>query len=147
MKQSYALVIALIVLGGCTSSAGNFVEDSSLDQAMMASNTVSRLVAIYPPAKTKIVMRQETPDTFGRNMVLDLRGRGYAVAEYVEPTVASKRPLPPAEEGTVVLQYVVDRADANLYRVRITAGKYVLTGAFSVCDGKTVSAGKWTRME
>jgi len=122
---------------------GNYVKDQvGFNNAQLAEETVAKLVALYPPAKTKFQLKQESADPFGSVFVKGLRDRGYAVAEF-DKNAKEAPPLSDAE----ILTYLVDHAGDDLYRVTVTVGDAAISRAYSVEQGALVAAGSWARKE
>src|SRR5688572_17107172 len=89
MRKMIALALALALLqfslSGCATPAlyGNFLHPSAtLDQQRLAGEAVKQLSALYPPAKTRLELQQDTPDVFGATLVKALREQGYALVEF-----------------------------------------------------------------
>ena len=155
MTKLACITLLIASLAGCatrdadTSSAyGNFVQNSpaACDQKM-AEDAVKRLVAMYPPARTRFDLQQSTSDAFGTALVASMRGKGYALMEY-KPAPGSQdlatpngqRPVPakaPAAgaiakptAATLSLRYILDLDQgSNLYRVTLLVDNQTLTRA------------------
>lgn len=148
-----ALACALAALGGCATPSpyGNFVRGAaaSFEQAI-AADAVGQLAALYPPANTRLDLRQATPDGFGTSLVQGLRARGYAVGEQGRPMQARPGPAAasaPAAPG-LPLRYILDQVgDPDLYRVTLSIGSRALTRAYLMRGGTAHAAGAWARME
>lgn len=169
MRKLIVATLFLIGLSGCaTSQYGNFVKDQpSLDQQVIATDTVKKIVELYPPAKTRFELLQATPDAFGSALVRGLRDRGYALMEFDEKaakasqneqSIHSTRTAPNVgksvtQNGThtgsgLPLRYVVDQfSGTNMYRVTILVGQESLTRPYSKESEGIVPAGYWVRKE
>jgi hypothetical protein len=151
------VMTALLVAGlaGCASTGpyGNYA-DASLDRNQtMVEATVSKLVALYPPAQTRFNLQQPTTDAYGAALVQAMRDKGYALLEYA-PQGQGSAASSAAASATVAapgldLRYVVDApASTNLYRVTVLVGAQSISRAFTVApDGKLYPAGAWVRKE
>lgn len=141
-----ALILTLAFCG-CTTTTpyGNFVDDPNpgLDQDKMAADVVTRLVTLYPPARTRLALHQSTPDRFGQALVDKLRARGYALLEREQPQTQ------PAETNgsNQPLHYVLDQVDGNLYRVTLIIGDRTMTRPYLQQEDTTIAAGYWTYQE
>ncbi|MGL5292117.1 MAG: hypothetical protein ACRC9T_09365 [Vibrionaceae bacterium] len=163
------IIIALVCFGlaGCAPQLqfGNFIEKPAvLDQELLASDTIKKIIELYPPGKTRFELQQPVPDLFGLALVRGLREHGYAVLEFSpeisriaehKPSANSKSyPLDrghvPArtEPVTLPLHYVVDQlAGTELYRVSIKAGNNSLSRAYLQKSAGTAPAGSWAFKE
>ena len=173
MTKLACITLLIASLAGCatrdadTSSAyGNFVQNSpaACDQKM-AEDAVKRLVAMYPPARTRFDLQQSTSDAFGTALVASMRGKGYALLEYKPApgsqdlaTANGQRPVPakaPAAgaiakpaAATLSLRYILDLDQgSNLYRVTLLVGNQTLTRAYLAQNGSALPAGAWIRKE
>ena len=169
-KLAFATLLAASLAGCAThdsttsSPYGNFVQDSpAACDRTMAADAVKRLIAVYPPARTRFDLRQVTPDAFGTTLVASLRARGYALLEY-QPEQKSQDPLEPTGQApapaagaaatikpsipALALRYVLDLdAASNLYRVTLLVGTQSLTRAYLAQNGSVTPAGAWVRKE
>ena len=150
-RIAIAALLALLLAGCATSSGpyGNFVQ-SGLDQKKLARDAVKQLAVLYPPAKTRFVLKQATPDGFGLALVATLREQGYAVVEY--PQEAKAEGLASQASARVApalpLGYILDHAgDPEVYRLTLLVGPQSLTRAYLAQNGSFVPAGQWVRKE
>ena len=84
MKMLFGIVV-LSLCGGCSTpepSSGNITGAHS---AELVRDAVSVMLEVYPPARTRLALVRKADDGFGNGLTEELRLRGYAVAEYVEP--------------------------------------------------------------
>lgn len=147
MRKIMTVLFFAAALAGCATTGadldqyGNFIATTDVgDQQQLAYSAAAKLATLYPPAKTQLELLQPTPDMFGQTLVLALRDHGYALVEY--------NPASPASTGTgLPLRYVLDRPDANLYRLTLLVGNQSLTRPYSVQDGSLAPAGNWMRKE
>lgn len=160
MGKFTTLALFALSLGGCATSTapapagyGNFVAaaDVAADKAI-ASDVASKLVVLYPPARTRFNLRQPTPDVFGARLVATLRSKGYAVAESkaVLPTAASPgvTTMAPEQSADLALAYVVDQPlDSGIYRVTVLVNSQSLSRLYQAKEGGVAAAGYWIRKE
>lgn len=153
MRQ--ALLISALVLGlaGCTSTSpyGNYSAAPAVHDKAMATDAVSHLVSIYPPALTHWNIGQPTEDNFGMTLVELLRSRGYSVTEYapdIKHNAASDTHK--TDSSGLDLHYVVDSLapTTDLYRVTVVVGGQPISRAYTQQKNGTVAAaGSWARKE
>ena len=171
MTKLACITLLIAGLAGCAtqgpvtrSSYGNFVHDSpaACDQRM-AEDAVKRLMAMYPPARTRFDLQQVTTDAFGTALVASMRSKGYALMEY-KPAPGSPDPATPKGQApvpapaagaiartlaaTLSLRYILDLDQgSNLYRVTLLLGNQSLTRAYLAQNGSALPAGAWVRKE
>ncbi len=152
------LVLAVWVLGGCATGRpyGNFVAASAaLDQPALAAQATRQLAALWPPARTRVALKQPTADTFGTALVGQLRAAGYAVQEAGPAAAAASAapgtaPVDPAgtTSETLPLRYVLDHdAGTDLYWLTLAVGEQSITRAYLAQGGTARPAGAWVRRE
>jgi hypothetical protein len=139
MNSILTAAVLALVLAGCATPRnealqGNYLP-AGVDQARLAADTVRQLVALYPPARTQLVLQQPARDPFGAALLQGLRASGYAVQE------GGKAP-----EGTLPVRYVADQAGA-VVRVMVAVGSQALTRAYVPQGNALVPAGAWARKE
>lgn len=156
------LVTALITaLAGCAGNSpyGNYSDAPAVYGKAMASDTVTHLVTMYPPALTRWNIMQPAEDAYGTALIGFLRLRGYGVKEYTPE--ATKRVLPTTQAQTqpvhqavltpgVDLRYVVDSLApaADMYRVTVMVGRQPISRAYiPQKNGTVAAAGSWVRKE
>lgn len=144
--------MCVFVLGGCAlldvdEQYGNFIPASAAaaDQRPLAHEAVQQLVTFYPPARTRLELRQPTPDAFGQALLQLLRERGYALLEFNpvdDPTIE------PVTSAGLPLRYVLDGMDGtgteNMYRLTLLVGDQSITRPYLAQDGRFVPAGYWS---
>jgi hypothetical protein len=165
----FAFAALLASLNGCashdpaSSSYGNFVPDSpAASDQKMAFDAVQRLIAVFPPARTRFDLQQVTSDAFGTALVAALRSNGYALLEYPPSSAvpgASDLAAPTGQatasavntkssSTALALHYVLDfDKAAQLYRVALLVGNQSLTRAYLAQNGSVAAAGAWVRKE
>lgn len=149
-----ATIALLAALSGCASKPyGNFLENAPLStNQQLAADSAKQLIAVYPPASTRLNLVHEAPDAYGRSLVATLRARGYALQEVTDKATASEASKPatatayPAGSG-LALSYVIDNLDTDLYRVTLSVGSQTLTRAYVAQKNTVRAAGEWTRKE
>lgn len=159
MRKIVYVTLLVLALSGCatTSPYGNYLaEPARVNQSQLATEAVTLLVDLYPPALSRFELQQPTPDAFGQSLVKRLRESGYAVLE-LEPkqgrpteAVAGQEPIAsvPSPAQSYMLRYVVDNAgDSNLYRLTLLVGTQSLTRPYLHQNGELLPAGYWVRKE
>lgn len=134
------------LVAGCASSPyGAFLAETApapLDG--ISSDAVRKLAARWKPAKTRLAIQHTAKDAFGESFVGALRAQGYAVLEFVNPPRQAVNEAPVAEPGDAVpLSYVLDRS-GDFYRLKLVAGREVLSRAYLVNAGQFAPAGAWS---
>lgn len=144
-KISCLLIFTLTTLSGCTATHENLNGQApgALTQ-IMAQDSARQLAALYPPARTRLELKQSSKDAFGRSLVDSLRQKGYSLAEagtngpHSTPKTSSELPL----------QYVMDNPIKNsLYRVSIRVGGQSISRAYILKKGQLTPAGFWVNQE
>lgn len=158
MRTLAALLLVGIGLAGCANrhahaTYGNFIDvPEKFDGKVMAEDVAGKMVALFPPARTSIKMRQTTLDAFGTTLTATLRRKGYALAEF-DPggrTVSQEAGAPsrPPATDNLALAYLVDQPlDAGLYRLTVLINEQSLSRLYRAKDGSLVPAGYWVRKE
>lgn len=143
---------AALVLTGCatmpqTAPQGNFLPDY-IDQAKLAGEAVHQLVALYPPASTRMALQHAAADKFGMALIRGLRNSGYAVQE-AAPGAQRKHDAAPAKGGDALpLRYVADPVGStSLVRITVAVGSQSLTRLYTAREGAVFPAGTWVRKE
>ncbi|MES2538243.1 MAG: conjugal transfer protein TrbH [Pseudomonadota bacterium] len=148
MRHFFLAALFGAALAGCAtppSPYGNFIPGAAEAQhRKIAADTVTQLLAVYPPASTRFDLQHVTPDVFGGALVEALRTRGYALHEF-QPAPAA---LVTTSAPGLPLRYVLDQtADARLVRVTLLVGHQSLTRAYLAQNGSMMPAGAWVRKE
>jgi hypothetical protein len=159
---SAVVVTALAGLAGCATQGpyGNYAGVSLDANKTMADATVTQLVSLYPPARTRFNLQQPTTDAYGAALLTALRDKGYSVLEY-SPQAQSAAAMSASDAATanaltaatstpgLALRYVVDSPESmSLYRVTVQVGPQSISRAFAVAtNGKLYPAGAWVRKE
>ena len=133
------LIISALILGvlsGCASQYGNYTIIPELGNAQIAADTALELALLYPPASTHLVLSQSTKDSYGAELVKNLRERGYALEDSSAATSSSNK-----------FAYIVDQIGENLYRVQISINSQVLSRVYMNSSKGVTPAGFWTRKE
>ena len=144
--KKYALMMTVSVLTGCTTmqpNVGNFTEILPAADEVIATDAVSKMVELYPPAKTELVLQHPATDSFGIIFISTLRGEGYALAEYAEPDATEET----ADEiGQGDLSYILDNiADTELYLLKIKVGNSSITRPYKMVGETVTPAGYWVQ--
>ena len=154
MRKFALLALLLVGLAGCASTSspyGSFIQNmGAANDKTMADDVVKKLVAVYPPARTRFNLQHATPDAFGASLIESMRANGYALLEFKpEPAAdaAAPAPIKPVPTG-ISLSYILDQAgDADLYRVTLLIQNQSLSRVYQIKDGMVYPAGYWIRKE
>jgi type IV secretion system protein TrbH len=165
MRKLMISAVVLAALGGLAGCAtqgpyGNYAGASLDANKTMADATVTQLVSLYPPARTRFNLQQPATDAYGAALLAALRDKGYSVLEY-SSQAQSAAAISASEAATanaltaatstrgLALRYVVDSPESmSLYRVTVQVGPQSISRAFVVpTDGKLYPAGAWVRKE
>ncbi len=136
----------------------------------IASDAVTRLASLYPPARTQFNLEAHTSEGFGSLFAEKLRAKGYAVSESApaktafgtlfpgdtfnevyspKPSIAATHVVPafPPAPG-IALRYVLDHSSTgDLSRITLKVGNSLLARAYLAIDGTIAPAGAWTYRE
>jgi hypothetical protein len=159
MAKRIVLCLMLTALGACQtmtppeSNQGAAQMTAPTEGKAIALDVVKKLVILYPPARTRFDLRQTASDNFGRELVEQMRSKGYAIEEY-KPASAQKPPLAQAATGTnagapaTSFAYFIDQAsDSGIYWVTLTIDRHSLTRAYQAGAGSISPASYWVRKE
>ena len=174
------LILSALVLGllsACASHYGNYTKIPERDNAQMADDAAKELVSLYPPASTHLMLAQSIKDSYGAELVKQLRENGYAIEDGDSlfsstasiPTASSDKPdlskkHTNAEQSPSVpatkaagsdsaqgvnrsIGYIVDQLEVGLYRVTIEIDSKVLSRVYMSSRNGILPAGSWTRKE
>jgi len=154
------VLFILAALSGCASKSdyGNFIaQDLIANQSELAIDTAKQLERLYPPAKNHLLLQQETPDTFGKALVVALRKAGFAVQELnpkgekvspESPPALRIMPRHPKDPKRWRLAYIVDQAgEPDLYYMTLKLNHQVLTRLYRLDDNRFIAAGDWVRKQ
>jgi hypothetical protein len=151
MNKFVILSILAFLLVGCATTKpsiyGTFIESSDMEAETMATDAVKQITELYPPASTKIYVKQETPDAFGMALINGLRKKGFALLEYKDNTQASAGQLVFTAESGMPLYYILDQAGDSLYRLTILVGTQSISRPYLAQNGTVVPAGCWMHKE
>lgn len=138
-------LLLVFALGGCAtvSPYGSFLpENHQAIETAVAQDAVTQITALYPPAKTRVVLQHAATDPFGISLTDGLRNAGYALVEF------SANPTGQAAEAGEPLRYVLDQAgDNNLYRLTVQIGNQSISRLYNSTGGNIAPAGYWARKE
>lgn len=128
---------------------GSFVKDAvPAAETKMANDVVKKLVALYPPARTRVNLRHATPDVFGTSLVDALRKKGYALSEFRHGASADPSTKAASASVDLALAYVVDQPlDARQYRVTVLVNSQLLSRVYRAEGGTVSPDGYWVRKE
>lgn len=141
----YLLIVTLATVSGCTAT-----RESSITQApvaltqIIAQDSAKQLAALYPPARTRLELKQSSTDVFGRSLVDSLRQKGYSLAE----AGTNEQHSTTKAASEVPLTYVMDNPIKNsLYRVSIRVGGQSISRAYILKNGQLNPVGFWVNQE
>lgn len=141
--------VLLFVLGGCavqSTQCGDFVKNlKPQDKQVVIDDFVKKMVEIFPPAKTRLVMGQEIKDPFGNKIIKNLREKGYAIATSNTPDNNEDN-----QNKINIFTYVFAKdqlSGKNVYWLNIKVGEQRLSRPYIIHYGKIVPAGYWTHRE
>ena len=155
MRKAFVIVLLAGFLAGCATPGsygkyGNFIETlPAAYSTRMVDDTVDRLSALYPPAKTRFTLKQQAVDPFGKALVGKLRERGYAVMEPVPQsgqTQAKGSEVPQPAHGAD-LHYVIDQLGTSQYLVTVQVGDQSISRAYRAVGSNLTPDGCWVRKE
>jgi hypothetical protein len=145
---------SIALVGGCATHSpyGSFLTaEAPAPFDGIATDAVRKLAATWKPAKTRLAIQHPSADPFGAAFVGALRTQGYSVLEFTPPGKA--QPAAPAASDAapatdlageaVPVSYVLDRA-GDFYRLKLLAGREVLSRAYVVNAGQFAPAGAWS---
>lgn len=163
MRALPSLIAILSCLTGCGTTStntsggyGNFIPSApAAHEKQLADDAARQLQLLYPPASTRLDLRQSAPDGFGKQLVEALRSQGYAVQEVppaVGSTAADSHAAPaastPDASSSVSFNYVLDSITSpTLYRVTLVLGSQTMTRAYVPQSEAVHPAGAWVRKE
>jgi hypothetical protein len=135
--------ISMLNLAGCMTTYGNFTSASTSINQQMANDTANQLAMLYPPAQTRLNIKQSVSDSYGMALIQYLRLKGYAI-DVVDQNKTQSRQMPGLD-----FQYVLDvPAGSNFYRVTVFVGQQSLSQVYRPAqNGKVYAAGSWVRKE
>ena len=154
MNRFIFLTALIALLSACSSTAkipalGSYTHGASVaTNKMMASDLATKMSALYPPARSKIVLRHATTDAFGISLADALRKKGYALSEFVKPTPATVPANATAGASDLNLSYVVDQPfDTGTIRITVFINAQSLSRLYQPNESGVVTAGYWVRKE
>jgi hypothetical protein len=127
------LALAILFVGGCAHT-GNLAQVPMPQAERLAQDTAAAMRVVWPAASTPLAVNEAEDEPFLSALVAELRKAGYAVE-------------PVAPGAPDALSYVVDRPDANHYRVRIQLGERSLQRLYVTQGGAVQPASAWTRQD
>lgn len=138
-----AVVSFLPLVFGCGAQKqfGNFTQ---VDSQSLVNDTLTVLLATYPPAQTRLNLFHEVNDTYGSKLVRALRTHGYAISEH------SDKPKDKYAETGMRFGFILDEfRPEKEYSLTLFVGDDILSRSYAVRgsdDSKIfVGLGQWTR--
>ncbi|MEP6606538.1 MAG: hypothetical protein ABJA60_10545 [Nitrosospira sp.] len=173
MMMSLSRVCVLLLCGTFAACANNplLKKDRGIPvyDEKIASDAVTRLASLYPPAKTQFNLEALAPEGFAALLAAKLRAKGYAVSETKRAAQGIEKILPGDAFGTVfspatndktpvqsrpenstgiALRYALDYSPTeDLSRITLKVGNSLLARAYITVDGTIAPAGAWTYRE
>lgn len=155
MKTLCFVVAAVLMLfPGCKASPKTSVP--SADTTVLAKDTMERMLALYPPAKTRLHLQHPAADAFGSQLLSSLREQGYAVAEYTPPlkknngAASGFAPLPSNDASVnYVFAYALDDTNGET-RLSLRVGEDSMSRLYARHEGEDgtfsfIPIADWTR--
>jgi len=155
--SSFGVFLILALLGGCASTGdyGNFINDEpSTAQIQLAKDSAKQLEKVYSAAKTHLVLQHDTPDAFGKALIIALREAGFAIQAFdkhqskPKPTPHTAHstqallPVNPDEPVQLELAYILDQAgETGLYHLTLFLSNQSLTRLYRLDDNRFIPAG------
>jgi cell division septation protein DedD len=136
-RLAISLLLSTFVAGASAAprqvpSAATLVPQPAI--ATIRDDVVQSLVALFPPALVRIYLNPGT-EGFGASLALDLRHKGYAVAESRDSAAAA-----PGFD----LAYQLDRVAGDLYHITLKIGPYTMARAYLAGASAVEPAGAWS---
>ncbi|KTD03686.1 conjugal transfer protein TrbH [Legionella geestiana] len=128
MMNQMALLLMLVMLGGCSARVSN-----APGTDVMARDTVTALKASYPPARTRLCVTKAPKDAFAKNLVTALRQQGYAVAEQCDG------------KTTPIASHLFTNGNRAMVSVQVNDKRFAR--AFNTQQETPAALGVWTRGE
>lgn len=142
LKLPLILLLTVTLLGCATVQQGSFTPTPVTLNKAITKDCINRLLALYPPARTRFHIKQIVKDSFGVSLIEGLRQKGYSINE------SSIHGTSTQEAQNVALYYVVDEPiKGTLYRVTLTVGQQSLSRAYKIKNGLFTPLGFWVRKE
>ncbi len=153
MNRRILLFALVSLLAGCstaskTSGLGSHAPGTSAaTYKKMAGDVATKMTALYPPARSKLLLSHISSDAFGACLVDALRKQGYALSESVPSRPAA--PVKNTATGSDLnLSYVVDQPlDTGQIRVTVFINTQSLSRLYQPIESGVAAAGYWMRKE
>jgi type IV secretion system protein TrbH len=140
--RRFAYLTIILLLAGCAAppeqSLNLAPSLTRVQQQQIESDAVKKLVALYPPAKTRLSLQVSGQDAFGTLLASALREQGYALEEKSQDPSKATSGLP--------VRYILDRA-GDLYRITLSIGADSLSRPYLLQNGVLAPAGCWVHKE
>lgn len=154
MRIAFAFLI-LAAFGGCgkqikpPQAHGNFAQ---VDSVGLVQDAMNMMVAVYPPAKTRLEIVQDSGDPFGIALVENLRANGYAIAESAPPQQGDKYASPVDRLDGLPFSYLIDYLQTeDELRVTLSIGSDSASRLYRVQEHPNgpqyIPAGNWVRKQ
>ncbi|MBA2710165.1 MAG: hypothetical protein H0U57_06205 [Tatlockia sp.] len=135
-------LIVLFLLGttlmGCAPAyQGSFSQAPLALNGSIATDSVNRMVSLYPPAHSHFQIKVGRQESFNLELIKSLRQKGYSVTE----TLNEGRP------GLLISGFIDELTKGHLYRVNLLIGTTTFARAYKVKNGVIIPLGFWVRKE
>lgn len=143
MKRLLVMIGLIFLLSGCASMQyGNYVAISADFSDAMARDSVKQIAQLYPPARTRFILRQSIKDRYGLTLIDMLRKRGYSIVESASPLNQQ------STLSAVPMFYLIDMPIPNkLYRVTLVIGQQSISRAYDISNASLQLTGLWSKRE
>lgn len=141
--QFITFMLLTLNLLGCTAvHQGDFSKVPAQANKIITNDTVKQLVSLYPPARTRLHLKQSVKDPFGASLIESLRQRGYSLNESAFQGRSTQG------MHHLALYYLIDEpSKGTLYRVTLVVGNQSLSRAYKIKKGAITPLGLWVRKE
>ncbi len=148
MFRLLILTLSFVLAGCATTKYGNYIEHNiESHNKVMASDAAYQLMLLYPPASTQFNVAHRAEDSFGDALLQNLRMGGYAINQHQKPKLHNQKDPSQNDGNGLMLGYIFDQTEEDLYRLTVLVDERVLTRAYSVNDNTVNPAGYWVHME
>lgn len=152
MKKLLAAILMCIGLAGCVTADqyGNFTDTASELNQQMVDDVMKIMATFYPPATTRLNLQQPAMDSFGANLVRNLRAKGYAINE-VQPNKGWiwSRPADESKpnDAGIAFRYNVAQTGEGETALVLRFGRHAFSRSYTVKGTKLEPTGYWVRKE
>ena len=148
MFKKIVFASLLVTLNGCAMQQTRsipVVAETALSQGA-ATDVISQMVGMFPPAQTRLLVIRSADDAFGHALLSGLRARGYAVEESTRGHKPTR--IKSDETDGLVFDYDIDQlTGSNFYQVLVKIGRTELSRAYVISGQTAYAGGQWVRRE